>query len=97
MTKFGKCTESFSSNKVVSKIVSTRIVVSTRQLAKLVKTVNKRNKMGRVCKFDLITQNGWVDCEKLKVLNCRFLQWLGFIESPLFSCWIYSHQLSVLR
>jgi hypothetical protein len=41
MTKFGKCTKPFSSNKVVSKTVSTWIVVSTRQLAKLIKTINK--------------------------------------------------------
>lgn len=42
MTKFEKCTKPFSSNKIESKIVFTWIIVSTRQLAKHIKTVNKK-------------------------------------------------------
>jgi len=38
MENFDKCTKSFTSNKVVSKTVSTWIVISTRQLALLIKT-----------------------------------------------------------
>jgi len=34
-----------------------RIVVSTSQLDKLIKILNKSNKMGGVCKFDLISQS----------------------------------------
>jgi len=85
MTKFRKCTEPFSSNKVVSKIVYTEIVVLIRQLPKLIKTVNKRYKMGGIFKFDLIAQNSWLDCGKLKVLiadfsgNCDTLNPLYFI------------------
>jgi len=40
MTKFDKCTKLFPNNKIVSKIVSTRIDFSTRLLAK----PNKNNK-----------------------------------------------------
>jgi len=40
MTKFGKCIKTFSSNKVVSKIVSTKIVFWTRQLSKPIKSDN---------------------------------------------------------
>lgn len=57
MTKFGKRAKPVLSNKVVNKIVSTKIAILTRQLAKFIKTVNKRNKTREVCKFDLITQN----------------------------------------
>jgi len=57
MTKFGKCAKPFSGNKVVSKIVSTRIVISNMQLAKLIKIVNKKKSTWGVCKFYLIAQN----------------------------------------
>jgi len=42
MTKFGKSTKLFLSNEVVSKIVSTEIVISTRQLAKLIKRIKSK-------------------------------------------------------
>jgi len=60
------------------------IVVLARQLPKLIKTVNKRYKTEGVFKFDLIAQNSWVDCGKLKVLiayfscNCDSLNPLSF-------------------
>jgi len=64
MTIFGKWTKLFSSNKVVSKFVFTRIVISTSQLAKLIKTINKSNKMGEFVTLillrkadELITEN----------------------------------------
>jgi len=41
MIKIGKCIQPFLSNEVVGKTISTNIVVSTRQLALLVKTENK--------------------------------------------------------
>ena len=41
----------------VSKIVYVGIVASTWQLTKLIKIVNKNNKIGRVYKFDLIMEN----------------------------------------
>jgi len=56
MTKFGKCTKVFSSNKIASKTFSIVIVVSTKQLAKLIKTRNTNQINERVCKFDLIAQ-----------------------------------------
>ena len=59
MTKFGKCTKPFSSNKV-RKIVSIKIVISIRQLVKHV----KKSKLGGVCKFDLIAQISWMNCIK---------------------------------
>jgi len=75
MDNFSKCTKSFISKKVVSKIISTGIVVSTRQLAFLIKIENKKHinnssKLGGICKFDLIGHNSseivtWSDCRIL--------------------------------
>lgn len=56
MTKFYKYMKPFLRKKVVSKIVSTRMVVSTRKLAKL----------------NLNAQNSCVDCRKLKGLIADF-------------------------
>jgi len=43
MDNFGKCIESLTINTVIRKTVSTKIVVSTQQLALLVRTENKNN------------------------------------------------------
>jgi len=77
MTKFDKCTKLFSTNKVTSKIVSTRIIVSTWQLTLHIKqtiTSKKKSKLGVVYKFDLIVQSSsdlviWFDCRILAVVR----------------------------
>jgi len=57
MDNFGKRIKSFTSNKVVSKIVFTWIVISTRQLSYLFKQLNQVKQIN--CVFVCGWGGGW--------------------------------------